>query len=916
MDKRIIIEGELPQFILSKDLPRNRIQLLPDGYISAHYDGTGTQVITKAIVGHEHRSESVPDSQRSAHFAVTDTVVHQCPMLDSNHERWPTLTTYHDDGTVQFYEAEEKRSWKMEDVGYNSLFKDSPTCVLYSDTENVFCVIRGTSCIMYSKTERKIVPIGDMLIKRTVDLQTSMCKIKSPLVLIVGIKTAFISNGLTTDGEQVELKASPSGMWLATAWYDQSLRMVDTNCIACLETQSMYQASTGQNQKSIRIYPTVITAEDHRKIVSLALPAVASFIDRHLIYIIDARGGITSYDYQTASKVHQLNRIEGTYDEDNGVITIKTRREGEKLWAFVLRRDRTLTVYDAEGDEKEPIKVYYTAEVLSDIMLDGEMNVFGASQVCYPLAFLYYWKVKIQKRNPESNTQSITQAELWKDFYSTGESCIRKHFLAIEETPSEHKRSDEYQVEDHTESDIIGVDLTTYSLSHREQARMPSILYHTFRRIYHEGVNVMEIFGILVQEQFMFHPLSVLNSGDVDLLYKQNVGSMGEAIKIWLSSLSEPIVSSSLYKDFMTIADTPGASRFEKIENELAKLPAVNRFLFDVLTITLYHMVTPSKLGLLFGPLLLCKQQQRARAQLHMPKLALLGRVFIEEIGKFTSERHKRENYNESGETASYSPIMLNVDELKDDTKYYPTDIPINRVIDTTPKVFVPQVHPADRGQISAEMIESRNKDLQEKQQRKDEMLRAERARREQIKAMEEQKKVIEEQRKKMEEERRQMEEQKRAREEAEERERTKMDAEKRAKLEKLVSEMASLFGKKLQFIQSKLTKITSIELANSVMDQVYQVKVLVLDLKQTESSWTPTADLKGKIDQHLSNPSPSSEKEAEDLVYIRSGVESYVSAILKKFEGYNQGLDGRSQEELIQMAQLVARVQKILVQN
>jgi hypothetical protein len=62
-----------------------------------------------------------------------------------------------------------------------------------------------------------------------------------------------------------------------------------------------------------------------------------------------------------------------------------------------------------------------------------------------------------------------------------------------------------------------------------------------------------------------------------------------------------------------------------------------------------------------------------------------------------------------------------------------------------------------------------------------------------------------------------------------------------------------------------------------------------------------------------IENVQPNGE-ESEDLVFVRSGVDSYVGAILKKFDGFSGELESRGELELLQLARVMLQVKSILV--
>uniref|UniRef100_A0A8C6SZM6 Oligophrenin 1 n=1 Tax=Neogobius melanostomus TaxID=47308 RepID=A0A8C6SZM6_9GOBI len=138
-----------------------------------------------------------------------------------------------------------------------------------------------------------------------------------------------------------------------------------------------------------------------------------------------------------------------------------------------------------------------------------------------------------------------------------------------------------------------------------------------------------------------------INPGDVDL---QNIDwdekTITSALKCYLRSLSEPIMTHSLHRNLISAAKSDNLdSRLSEIHTLVYKLPEKNREMLEMLIKHLVNvcshsednLMTPSNMAVIFGPTLLRAQEETVAAMLDIKFQNIVVEILIEESKKIFS---------------------------------------------------------------------------------------------------------------------------------------------------------------------------------------------------------------------------------------------------------------------------------------
>ncbi|KAJ0061804.1 hypothetical protein NL108_012456 [Boleophthalmus pectinirostris] len=135
-----------------------------------------------------------------------------------------------------------------------------------------------------------------------------------------------------------------------------------------------------------------------------------------------------------------------------------------------------------------------------------------------------------------------------------------------------------------------------------------------------------------------------MNPGDVDL---QNTDwdekTITSALKFYLRSLSEPLMTYNLHRDLMSAAKSDNLDfRLSEIHTLVYKLPEKNREMLEMLIKHLVNVcghsnenrMTPSNMAVIFGPTLMRAQEETVAAMLDIKFQNIVVEILIEEYKK------------------------------------------------------------------------------------------------------------------------------------------------------------------------------------------------------------------------------------------------------------------------------------------
>ncbi|XP_018547303.1 oligophrenin-1 [Lates calcarifer] len=137
------------------------------------------------------------------------------------------------------------------------------------------------------------------------------------------------------------------------------------------------------------------------------------------------------------------------------------------------------------------------------------------------------------------------------------------------------------------------------------------------------------------------------NPGDVDLHSSDwDVKTITSALKFYLRSLSEPLMTYSLHRDLMCAAKSDNLDfRLSEIHSLTYKLPEKNREMLEMLIKHLVsvcshsdeNLMTPSNMAVIFGPTLMRAKEETVAAMLDIKFQNIVVEILIEEYKKIFS---------------------------------------------------------------------------------------------------------------------------------------------------------------------------------------------------------------------------------------------------------------------------------------
>ncbi|XP_041657009.1 oligophrenin-1-like isoform X2 [Cheilinus undulatus] len=137
------------------------------------------------------------------------------------------------------------------------------------------------------------------------------------------------------------------------------------------------------------------------------------------------------------------------------------------------------------------------------------------------------------------------------------------------------------------------------------------------------------------------------NPGDVDLHSSDwDVKTITSALKFYLRSLSEPLMTYSLHRDLMCAAKSDNLDfRLSEIHSLTHKLPEKNQEMLDMLIKHLVNvcshseenLMTPSNMAVIFGPTLMRAKEETVAAMLDIKFQNIVVEILIEEHKKIFS---------------------------------------------------------------------------------------------------------------------------------------------------------------------------------------------------------------------------------------------------------------------------------------
>lgn len=137
------------------------------------------------------------------------------------------------------------------------------------------------------------------------------------------------------------------------------------------------------------------------------------------------------------------------------------------------------------------------------------------------------------------------------------------------------------------------------------------------------------------------------NPGDVDLHSSDwDIKTITSALKFYLRSLSEPLMTYSLHRDLMCAAKSDNLDfRLSEIHSLAHKLPEKNREMLEMLIKHLVNVcshsdenrMTPSNMAVIFGPTLLRAKEETVAAMLDIKFQNIVVEILIEDYKKIFS---------------------------------------------------------------------------------------------------------------------------------------------------------------------------------------------------------------------------------------------------------------------------------------
>ncbi|TMS14341.1 Oligophrenin-1 [Larimichthys crocea] len=137
------------------------------------------------------------------------------------------------------------------------------------------------------------------------------------------------------------------------------------------------------------------------------------------------------------------------------------------------------------------------------------------------------------------------------------------------------------------------------------------------------------------------------NPGDVDLHSSDwDVKTITSALKFYLRSLSEPLMTYGLHRDLMCAAKSDSLdSRLSEIHSLTYKLPEKNREMLEMLIKHLVNvcshsednLMTPSNMAVIFGPTLMRAKEETVAAMLDIKFQNIVVEILIEDYKKIFS---------------------------------------------------------------------------------------------------------------------------------------------------------------------------------------------------------------------------------------------------------------------------------------
>uniref|UniRef100_A0A671WWW1 Oligophrenin 1 n=1 Tax=Sparus aurata TaxID=8175 RepID=A0A671WWW1_SPAAU len=145
----------------------------------------------------------------------------------------------------------------------------------------------------------------------------------------------------------------------------------------------------------------------------------------------------------------------------------------------------------------------------------------------------------------------------------------------------------------------------------------------------------------------VFHEEDPTNPGDVDLHSSDwDIKTITSALKFYLRSLSEPLMTYSLHRDLMCAAKSDNLDfRLTEIHSLTYKLPEKNREMLEMLIKHLVNvcshsednLMTPSNMAVIFGPTLLRAKEETVAAMLDIKFQNIVVEILIEDYKKIFS---------------------------------------------------------------------------------------------------------------------------------------------------------------------------------------------------------------------------------------------------------------------------------------
>lgn len=172
------------------------------------------------------------------------------------------------------------------------------------------------------------------------------------------------------------------------------------------------------------------------------------------------------------------------------------------------------------------------------------------------------------------------------------------------------------------------------------------INYIETRGVTQEGVYRTVGSNIQVQKLLnsFFDPI---NPGDVDLQSSDwDVKTITSALKFYLRSLSEPLMTYSLHRELMCAAKSDNLDfRLSEIHSLTYKLPEKNREMLEMLIKHLVNvcshsdenLMTPSNMAVIFGPTLMRAKEETVAAMLDIKFQNIVVEILIEDYKKIFS---------------------------------------------------------------------------------------------------------------------------------------------------------------------------------------------------------------------------------------------------------------------------------------